>query len=102
GLDAVVGDVGEIGHANHREILRKTGLVASVGVAPSKFLAKLASDLHKPDGFRVIQPDEVRSVLDPLPVSKVFGVGPRTAKRLESLGVRTIGDLAQRDRAEVV
>ncbi len=102
GCERLFGDGEQIGRAIKRDILRKTGLVASVGVAPSKVLAKLASDLDKPDGFRVIQPDEVRSVLDPLPVSKVFGVGPRTAKRLESLGVRTIGDLAIRDRAEVV
>jgi len=96
------GDAPEIGRAIKREILKKTGLVASVGVAPSKFLAKLASDLDKPDGFRVILPDEVRTILDPLPVSKVFGVGPRTAKRLESLGVATIGQLASRPRDEVV
>ncbi|MBL8857191.1 MAG: DNA polymerase IV [Planctomycetes bacterium] len=102
GCERLFGDAVEIGRAIKREILSKTGLVASVGVAPSKFLAKLASDLDKPDGFRVIQPDEVRSVLDPLPVSKVFGVGPRTAKRLESLGVMTIGDLAQRERRDVV
>ena len=62
-----------------------------MGVAPTKFLAKLASDLDKPDGFRVIQRDEVREVIDPLPVSKIFGVGPRTAKRLEALGIRTVG-----------
>ena len=102
GCERLFGDAVEIGRAIKHEIKRKTGLVASVGVAPSKFLAKLASDLDKPDGFRVILPDEVRAVLDPLPVSKVFGVGPRTAKRLESLGVNTIGDLARRERSDVV
>jgi len=102
GCERLFGDAVEIGRAIKHEIKRKVGLVASVGVAPSKFLAKLASDLDKPDGFRVIMPAEVRTVLDPLPVSKVFGVGPRTAKRLESLGVMTIGDLARRERSEVV
>jgi DNA polymerase-4 len=102
GCERLFGDAAEIGRAIKRDILRRTGLVASVGVAPSKFLAKLASDLDKPDGFRVILPDEVRALLDPMPVSKVYGVGPRTAKRLESLGVLTIGDLARRDRGEVV
>jgi DNA polymerase IV len=68
---------------------------------PSKFVAKLASDLDKPDGFRVIRAEEVRAVLDPLPVSKIFGVGPRTAKRLEALGVLTVADLAARPREEV-
>jgi DNA polymerase-4 len=96
------GDGVEIGRALKRDILRETGLVASVGVATSKFLAKLASDMDKPDGFRVIRPEEVRALLDPLPVSKIFGVGPRTAARLESLGVRTVGDLARRSRDEVL
>lgn len=102
GCERLFGDAVAIGRAIKHDIHKQTGLIASVGVAPSKFLAKLASDLDKPDGFRVIQPNEVRAVLDPLPVSKVFGVGPRTAKRLESLGVMTIGDLARRERSEVV
>jgi len=101
GCERLFGDAIEIGRAIRRDILRQTGLVASVGVAPSKFLAKLASDLDKPDGFRVIRADEVRDVLDPLPVSKIFGVGPRTAKRLEQLGVRTVRDLADLDREDV-
>ena len=101
GCERLFGDAIEIGRAIKRDILRETGLVASVGVASSKFVAKLASDLDKPDGFRVIRPEEQREVLDPLPVSKIFGVGPRTAKRLESLGVTTIGELASRPRAEV-
>ena len=102
GCERLFGDAVEIGRRIKQRILRETGLVASVGVAPSKFLAKLASDLDKPDGFRVIRPEEVRDVLDPLPVSKIVGVGPRTALRLESLGVRTVGDLARRPRAQVV
>lgn len=91
-----------IGGKIKAEILKETGLVASIGVAPSKFLAKLASDLDKPDGFRVIRRDEIRDVLDPLPVSKIFGVGPRTARRLESLGVKTVGDLASQDKRTVL
>jgi len=102
GSRRLFGSAEEIGRRVKADILRETGLVASIGVAPSKFLAKLASDLDKPDGFRVIRPDAVRDVLDPLPVSKIFGVGPRTAKRLESLGVHTVGDLASRPRQEVM
>ncbi|MFN0242419.1 MAG: DNA polymerase IV [Planctomycetota bacterium] len=102
GCERLFGDAAEIGRSIKRDILRQCGLVASVGVAPSKFLAKIASDLDKPDGFRVIRPDEVRSILDPLPVSKVFGVGQRTALRMDALGVKTIGDLARRDKAEVM
>src|SRR5690349_15825124 len=101
GCERLFGDAVEIGRKIKLEILRDTGLVASVGVAPSKFLAKLASDLSKPDGFRVIEAHEVRAVLDPLPVSKIYGVGPRTALRLEALGVKTVADLARRSRDEV-
>ena len=102
GCERLHGDAVEIGRAIRRDILKETGLVASIGVAPTKFLAKLASDLDKPDGFRVIREDEIRQVLDPLPVEKIFGVGRSTAKRLHSLGVRTIGQLAELERAEVV
>jgi len=102
GCERLHGGAVEIGRAIKRDILKDTGLVASVGIAPTKFLAKLASDLDKPDGFRVIEPQEVRSVLDPLPVSKIFGVGERTAKRLAALGIETVGDLASRSRADVV
>ena len=102
GCERLFGDAVEIGRSIKRDILRETGLVASIGIAPSKFVAKLASDLDKPNGFRVIQADEVRTVLDPLPVSKIFGVGERTAKRLEALGVTTVGDLAARERGDVM
>jgi DNA polymerase-4 len=101
GCERLHGDAVQIGRAIKNDILRETRLVASIGVAPSKFLAKLASDLDKPDGFRVIRRDEIRTVLDPLPVSKIFGVGPRTAKRLEALGVHTVVQLASLGRDEV-
>ncbi|MBL8861513.1 MAG: DNA polymerase IV [Planctomycetes bacterium] len=102
GCERLFGSPAEVGRAIQREILRRTALSCSVGVAPTKFLAKLASDLAKPQGFRVIEADEARAVLDPLSVSRIQGVGPRTAKRLAALGVATIGDLARRERAEVV
>lgn len=102
GCELLFGSAIDIGRAIKRDILRQTGLVASVGVANSKFIAKLASDMDKPDGFRVIQPEDVLEVLRPLPVSKIFGVGERTAKRLEALGVRTIGDLAAQSRDDVM
>ena len=102
GCERLHGSAPEIGRAIRRDILRDCGLVASVGISVSKFLAKLASDLDKPDGFRIIRRDEVRTVLDPLPVSKIFGVGPRTAKRLEALGVTTVGELAALPRGEVL
>jgi len=101
GCERLFGDSIEIGRRIKQDILRETGLVVSIGIAPSKFLAKLASDLDKPNGFRVIREDEIRTVLDPLPVEKIFGVGQRTALRLKALGVQTVGDLAARDREEV-
>ncbi|HKX46024.1 MAG TPA: DNA polymerase IV, partial [Planctomycetota bacterium] len=102
GCERLHGDAIAIGRAIQAAVLRETGLVASVGIAPSKFLAKLASDLDKPHGFRVVQAGEARALLDPLPVSKIHGVGERTAKRLAALGVHTIGQLAGRPRAEVL
>jgi DNA polymerase-4 len=75
------------------DILRETGLTASAGVAPNKFLAKIASDMHKPDGLTVVQPHEVQQFLDPLPVKKIWGVGPATAERLARLDIHTIAQL---------
>ncbi len=70
------------------------GLVASVGIAPNKFLAKVASDLGKPDGFVVVPVGGERDFLAPLPISRLWGVGPKTEARLARLGFRTIGQIA--------
>lgn len=79
-----------------RRIRERTGLVASVGIAHNKFLAKLASDLGKPDGLVIVRPEDTRSFLDPLPVGRLWGVGPKTAERLVQLGIRTVRDLRER------
>ena len=76
-----------------RRIRLRTGLTASVGVAPNKLLAKLASEMDKPDGLRVIRAEEARSLLDPMPVGRLFGIGRKTAARLEERGIRTLGQL---------
>ena len=76
-----------------RTIASETNLIASVGVAPNKFLAKLASDLDKPDGLTVITESNVHQVLDPLPIRKLWGVGPAAAGRLEQFNLRTIGQI---------
>ena len=81
------------------QIRQELNLTASAGVAPNKFLAKLASDWRKPDGLFVIQPEEVDSFLLPLPVSRLPGVGKVTEKRLEELGVRAVKDLRELDRS---
>lgn len=78
-----------------REIQDETGLVASVGVAPNKFLAKIASDLEKPNGLVVVPPDRVQAFLDPLPVGRLWGVGKVTGSALDRLKVRTILQLRQ-------
>jgi len=75
------------------EIRTELNLTASAGVAPNKFLAKIASDWKKPDGLFVIQPEDVESFLPPLPVGRVPGAGKVTEEKLKTLGVRTIGDL---------
>ncbi len=75
------------------EICEELGLVASVGVAPNKFLAKLASDLDKPDGLVVVPTDAIEAFLEPLPVSRLWGVGKVSNRDLAAMGVHTIGDL---------
>jgi DNA polymerase-4 len=74
-------------------------LTASAGVAPNKFLAKLASDWRKPDGLFVIQPEEIDAFLVPLPVGRLSGVGKVTGEKLAKLGIQTVGDLRRLDRA---
>ncbi len=79
-------------------IEEQTGLTASLGVAPNKMVAKIASDMRKPRGLVIVEPDEVESFLRPLPVGKLWGVGEKTERALKALGIRTIGDLADADR----
>jgi len=93
GSEQLFGPAAEIGRRIKREIRDELRLVASVGVAANKFLAKLASDLEKPDGFVVVDPHGVQVFLDPLPVSRLWGVGKVSNRALEKLGVHTIGQL---------
>lgn len=76
-------------------ILASERLTCSVGLGRSKVVAKLGSDMAKPDGLTVIVPEKTASVLDPLPASKLYGVGPKTSSALEQMGVRTVGELAK-------
>jgi DNA polymerase-4 len=80
-----------------QRVREKTGLTASVGVAHNKFLAKLASDARKPDGLLWLRPGEVRQFLDPMPVSRLWGIGKQTAPKLKALGILTIGQLRRTD-----
>jgi len=83
----------EIARAIKRRIATLTGLTASVGVAPNKLVAKIASDLRKPDGLTVVEPSQVHAVLDPLPVRRLPGLGRKTGTKVEAAGIGTLGEL---------
>jgi DNA polymerase-4 len=102
GCEGLFGSAPHIARQIKDQVRAETGLVASVGVAPNKFLAKLAGDLSKPDGLAVVTAAEVSGLLGPLPVGRLWGVGARGEQRLHALGIRTIGDLAQRTERVLV
>jgi DNA polymerase-4 len=81
-----------------KAIFDDTGLTCSVGVAPNKLLAKMASEFNKPNGISVVQPDDLQTMIWPLPCRKINGIGPKAEAKLRKHDIHTIGDLAQRDR----
>ena len=95
GCERLFGPSGEIARRIKQHIKDELDLTCSIGVAPTKILAKMASDLKKPDGLVVITKDNITSRIWPLPVDSLFGVGPQTAASLRNLGITTIGDLAR-------
>lgn len=97
GAEGLFGEPEAMGRQLKEAVFERTQLTCSVGVAKNKFLAKLASDLQKPNGVTVIPFGEEVDFLATLSVTKLWGVGPRTAQRLERLGLRTIGDVASTD-----
>ena len=84
----------EIANKIKEKIREETGLTCSIGIGPNKLLAKIASDMKKPDGLTIIAPEDIQNMIWPLPVRKLWGVGPKTEKRLQDIGIITIGDLA--------
>ena len=94
GFHRLYSSVQALGEALKNAVFERTGLTCSVGLAPVKFLAKIASDLHKPDGLTILPPERVQSFLRNLPVSRIPGVGERTLGSLKALGVSTAGDVA--------
>jgi DNA polymerase IV len=86
-----------VAHRIREQIRKELNLTASAGVAPNKFLAKLASDWRKPDGLFVIQPEEIDNFLLPLPIGRLPGVGKVTEEKLVKLGIKTVGDLRKSD-----
>jgi nucleotidyltransferase/DNA polymerase involved in DNA repair len=85
-----------------REIARREGLTCSIGLGPNKLVAKIASDVRKPDGLTVIEPAHVQAFLDPLGIRVIPGVGPKTEKLLHARGVRTVRDLRDVPRPDLV
>ncbi len=94
---AMFGSIETIGASLRAKILNRTGLHASVGMAHNKYLAKLASDAGKPKGFVHVPCDGVRAFLDPMPVSRVWGIGKKTLPKIKKLGILTIGQLRKAD-----
>ncbi len=94
GCEGLFGPVPVIARRIKDRIKPETGLIASVGVAANKFLAKLASEHGKLDGFVVLRPEQAAAFLAPLPVGRIWGVGKKAERRLHALGVHTIGELA--------
>ncbi len=93
GLERLFGSPLQLGLAVKQAVLQETGLTCSVGMAPVKFLAKIASDQNKPDGLFILTTDQVREFLDALPVSKIPGVGRQGTEKLALVGVRRVGDI---------
>jgi DNA polymerase-4 len=79
-------------------IFTVTGLTCSIGVAPNKLIAKMASEFNKPNGISIVYGDDIESVIWPLPCRKINGIGPKMTEKLQQLGITTIGELAARDR----
>jgi DNA polymerase IV len=97
GSKHLFGGVGELGRELKRRVYEATQLTVSVGLAPSKLVAKIACTLGKPDGLRIVEAAEVRSVMDPLAVKWLWGVGPVLQRRLAEAGIETLAQLAAHD-----
>ncbi|WP_445010576.1 DNA polymerase IV [Vreelandella stevensii] len=96
------GSATRMAEAIRQRVKEQVGITVSAGVAPNKFLAKIASDWRKPDGLFVITPDDIDAFVQQLPVKKIHGVGPRTAEKLAELGIQTGADLRARPLTELV
>jgi len=102
GCEDLFGNAEEIARHIKTRIVKETGLTCSIGIAPNKFLAKIASDMHKPDGLTIISADGVDTFLSRLPVEKIPGVGKRTIKGLRHYGIKTAGDLKRFSKEQLL
>ncbi|HEY5659114.1 MAG TPA: DNA polymerase IV [Myxococcota bacterium] len=101
GTERLHGPPAALGQCLRRAVREETGLAVSVGIAPVKMVAKIASDAAKPDGLLEVRPEAVRAFLDPLPVRRIWGVGPVAERRLQAAGFHHIGDLVRCEPARV-
>ncbi|WZL74675.1 DNA polymerase IV [Clostridiaceae bacterium 35-E11] len=97
-LDVTGKDAVKVAQEIKKRIKNEIGLTASIGISMNKYLAKLASDYNKPDGFKVIKKEEIEKFLGPLPVRKIWGVGPKTERELNKLGLYRIKDVLKYDK----
>jgi DNA polymerase-4 len=97
-----LGGVRAVAQQIKNNVRQATGLSCSIGVTPNKLLSKIASELDKPDGLTVLTASDIPARLWPLPVRRINGIGPKAAERLTALGIRTVGDLAARERPWLV
>jgi len=102
GLRRIAGTPAEIGARLRSEVQRRVGLPITVGIARTKFLAKVASGVAKPDGLLLVEPDRETEFLHPLPVGKLWGVGPITERKLHDRGIYTVGEVALLGEAHLV
>jgi nucleotidyltransferase/DNA polymerase involved in DNA repair len=102
GSTSLLGPSEQIARSIKEEIRKTIGLNASVGLAPNKFLAKIASDLKKPDAFVVVAEKNIEAFLADLPISRLWGVGPKTEQRLHEMGFRTIRQIRDAGREKLV
>ncbi|MGD8595320.1 MAG: DNA polymerase IV [Gammaproteobacteria bacterium] len=91
-----------IGQQIKNAVKEELGLVVSIGIAPNKFIAKIASDIDKPDGFVYVAQDQIQAFLDPLPIKRIWGVGKVTEKHLQQQGIYTVRDLRMQPKTALV
>ena len=102
GAKKLLGSGREIGEAIRKKVFKQEGITCSVGIAPNKFIAKLASSRCKPNGLLEIPSNRIIDFLHPLPVSEIWGVGPKTNELLIELGLKTVGDIAKTPESTLV